>query len=220
MDCHRKARQVSVQETGLATALDELVRLDDELVGKDPGGKGRVRGDGVGLGVPGDLRCEQRNRSGVSCPVVLFGGARARRRMHERASEMASVRDVPELDWRLVRAKHSPIAEWDEVACELRVVSTCGLLLARAPWLGRGSSGRAGTGTQRCKTNLRDTGVGRLEPRADLERAVSGRAGEVVGEKEFLGTNKHAGSRARSAVGEQRTSARTGVSSRRRPRGS
>lgn len=45
----------NAQEASLATALDELIGLDDELVGEDPVGKSGVGGDLVGLRVPRDL---------------------------------------------------------------------------------------------------------------------------------------------------------------------
>ena len=43
------------QESSLSAALDELVRLDDELVGEHPRRQGRIGGDLVGGRVPRNL---------------------------------------------------------------------------------------------------------------------------------------------------------------------
>lgn len=46
---------VEGEEARLATALDELIGLCDELGREDPAGELRVGGDGASLGIPGDL---------------------------------------------------------------------------------------------------------------------------------------------------------------------
>jgi hypothetical protein len=51
------------QQTSLSSPLDQLIRLDDELVREDPRGEGRVRGEGLGDGVVGDLAIQNARRS-------------------------------------------------------------------------------------------------------------------------------------------------------------
>lgn len=46
---------VESEEAGLSAALNELIRLRDELGGEDPAGELGVGGDGAGLWIPGDL---------------------------------------------------------------------------------------------------------------------------------------------------------------------
>jgi hypothetical protein len=47
--------EVNSQQASLSTPLDELIGLDDELVGEDPGGKSRVRREGSSSRVVGNL---------------------------------------------------------------------------------------------------------------------------------------------------------------------
>lgn len=46
---------IESQKTSLSTTLDELVRLCDELCVVNPGGDLAIRGDSIGLRIPGDL---------------------------------------------------------------------------------------------------------------------------------------------------------------------
>lgn len=50
-----RPRLVDTEQASLSSTLDELVRLDDELIGEDPARKLVVRGNRVGFRVPSDL---------------------------------------------------------------------------------------------------------------------------------------------------------------------
>ena len=56
---------VQREQAGLATTLDQLVGLRDELGREHPTGKLGIRGDGVGCRVPGDLSDLRRRESEV-----------------------------------------------------------------------------------------------------------------------------------------------------------
>lgn len=64
------------QEASLATALDELVGLDDELVGEDPVRERAIRGNRVGLRVPRDLFAVRGTRSAASFEGSGWGWVR------------------------------------------------------------------------------------------------------------------------------------------------
>jgi len=70
---------VQREQAGLATTLDQLVGLRDELGREHPAGQLRIGGDGVGRRVPGDLSDLRRGeteigdnlRGGVHCRGAL-----------------------------------------------------------------------------------------------------------------------------------------------------
>lgn len=197
-----RTRERNAQEASLAAALDELVGLDDELVGEDPVRERRIGRDLVRLRVPRDLRRKQYKRVSSRCSGSGCGVGDEARAMGDDASDFDEARSAG-----LVRAAARLCApsRRRSLSRSRRTSARSGTrrpprhldsALSAGPHPSEmlqkvGSRSTGGRDVQherreREETDLGDLDLGRGEALARLDLgADGGSAGEVVGDEEL-----------------------------------